>query len=238
MERTAFILVIDDDPDIRALLGDYLQSQDFEVACAADAAQARAAMERRKPDLVVLDIGLPGEDGLSVARYVREQHDIGIIMVSGAGDTLDRIIGLEVGSDDYLAKPFDLRELRARIRSVLRRYPRRDQTPAELSPGVVKMGRVSFDVDARHLLDDQGGEIPLTSSEYELLKTLVERPRRVLSRDQIMNLIHNRDWVPYDRSIDILVTRLRRKVEVDPAHPRLIKTVRGTGYMYLPPRDP
>lgn len=238
MERTAFILVIDDDPDIRALLCDYLQSQDFEVACAADAAQARAAMERRKPDLVVLDIGLPGEDGLSVARYVREQHDIGIIMVSGAGDTLDRIIGLEVGSDDYLAKPFDLRELRARIRSVLRRYPRRDQTPAELSPGVVKMGRVSFDVDARHLLDDQGGEIPLTSSEYELLKTLVERPRRVLSRDQIMNLIHNRDWVPYDRSIDILVTRLRRKVEVDPAHPRLIKTVRGTGYMYLPPRDP
>ena len=231
MERTAFILVIDDDPDIRALLGEYLRSQDFEVACAADAAQARAAIQGRKPGLVVLDIGMPGEDGLSVARYVREQHDIGIIMVSGAGDTLDRIIGLEVGSDDYLAKPFDLRELRPSSNW-------RDPVPVAISPELVQMGRVSFDVGARQLLDGQGGEIPLTSSEYELLKTLVERPRRVLSRDQIMNLIHNRDWVPYDRSIDILVTRLRRKVEVDPANPQLIKTVRGAGYMYLPPRDP
>lgn len=237
MDKTAIILVIDDDPDIRALVAEYLSAQDFEVECAADAAEARAAMQRRRPDLVVLDIGLPGEDGLSVARHVREQHDIGIIMVSGAGDTLDRIIGLEVGSDDYLGKPFDLRELLARIRSVLRRYRKSEPAPPENASSLLSLGHVRFDIDGRQLLDAQGGDIPLTTSEYDLLKVLVERPRRVLTRDQIMTLTHNRDWSPYDRSIDILITRLRRKVEADPATPQIIKTVRGAGYMYLPPRS-
>lgn len=237
MEKTAVILVIDDDPDVRELVTEYLQAQDFEVECAADAVAARAAMQRRRPDLVVLDIGLPGEDGLSVARHVRAQHDIGIIMVSGAGDTLDRIIGLEVGSDDYLGKPFDLRELLARIRSVLRRYRKSGPATLEDPSSLLALGHVRFDIAGRQLLDAQGLEIPLTTSEYDLLKVLVERPRRVLTRDQIMSLTHNRDWVPYDRSIDILITRLRRKVEADPAAPQIIKTVRGAGYMYLPPRS-
>ena len=236
MEKAALILVIDDDLDICELVREYLAAQDFEVECAADANAARAAMQRRRPDLVVLDIGLPGEDGLSVARHVRAQHDIGIIMVSGAGDTLDRIIGLEVGSDDYLGKPFDLRELLARIRSVLRRYRKSGPATPE-PPSLLALGHVRFDVEGRQLLDAQGGDIPLTTSEYDLLKVLVERPRRVLTRDQIMSLTHNRDWSPYDRSIDILITRLRRKVEADPATPQIIKTVRGAGYMYLPPRS-
>lgn len=236
MDKTAFILVIDDDPDIRELVEEYLSAQGFEVECAADANAARAAMQRRKPDLVVLDVGLPGEDGLSMARHVRAQHDIGIIMASGAGDTLDRIIGLEVGSDDYLGKPFDLRELLARIRSVLRRYRKSGPITQEGPPSLLSLGHVRFDIEGRQLLDAQGSDIPLTTSEYDLLKVLVERPRRVLTRDQIMSLTHNRDWSPYDRSIDILITRLRRKVEADPATPQIIKTVRGAGYMYLPPR--
>lgn len=236
MEKTAFILMVDDDPDIRELVGEYLSSQDFEIECVADANAARAALQRRRPDLVLLDIGLPGEDGLSIARHVREQHDTGIIMVSGAGDTLDRIIGLEVGSDDYLAKPFDLRELLARIRSVLRRYRKSDAPAPADAVDLVSLGHVRFDIEGRQLVDADGLEIALTTSEYDLLRVLVERPRRVLSRDQIMTLTHNRDWSPYDRSIDILITRLRRKVEADPATPQIIKTVRGAGYMYLPPR--
>lgn len=238
MEKTTVVLVIDDDPDIRELVREYLETQGVEIECAGDAVEARAALQRRRPDLVVLDIGLPGEDGLSIARHVREQHDIGIIMVSGAGDTLDRIIGLEVGSDDYLAKPFDLRELLARIRSVLRRYRKSGALTPAHETNLVAFGDVRFDIDGRQLLDAEGREIPLTTSEYDLLKVLVERPRRVLTRDQIMSLTHNRDWMPYDRSIDILITRLRRKVEADPAAPQIIKTVRGAGYMYLPPRDP
>lgn len=236
MEKTTVVLVIDDDLDIRELVREYLETQGIDVECAGDAVEARSALQRRRPDLVVLDVGLPGEDGLSIARHVREQHDIGIIMVSGAGDTLDRIIGLEVGSDDYLAKPFDLRELLARIRSVLRRYRKTDPSTPAHGPDMVVLGDVRFDIDGRQLLDAEGREIPLTTSEYDLLKVLVERPRRVLTRDQIMSLTHNRDWMPYDRSIDILITRLRRKVEADPAAPQIIKTVRGAGYMYLPPR--
>lgn len=238
MNQRAFILVVDDDADIRDLISEYLNTQGYDVHCAGDGEEARAALLTRKPDLVVLDVGLPGEDGLSLARHLREQHDIGIIMVSGANETLDRIVGLEVGSDDYLAKPFDLRELRARIKSVLRRYRQPVVEAAAAEPAqTIQVGAVALDTEARQLLDADGREIPLTTSEFDLLKILLERPRRVLTRDQIMNLTHNRDWDPFDRSIDILVTRLRRKVELDPRNPQIIKTVRGIGYMYLPLRS-
>jgi two-component system phosphate regulon response regulator OmpR len=231
------VLVVDDDPDVRDLLEDYLSDSGYEVVCADGAAPAREALDGSPCGLVLLDVGLPGEDGLSLARYVREHFDIGIIMISGAGETLDRIIGLEVGADDYLAKPFDPRELRARLKSVLRRYQRPAQAAApEPSPSGrrVQVGRCVLDLDSRQLFDGDGTEIPLTRMEFELLEVLVQRPNRPLSRDQILTLTQNRDWDPFDRSVDIRIARLRRKIEPDPDKAQTIRTVRGVGYMYVP----
>jgi DNA-binding response OmpR family regulator len=189
----------------------------------------------RQPHVVLLDVGLPGEDGLSLARYLREQFDLGIIMVSGAGETLDRIVGLEVGADDYISKPFDPRELRARLRSVLRRYRRPLGTisPSDATRRV-SMGICSLDLDTRQLLDTKGLELPLTAMEFDLLSVFAARPNRPLSRDQLMQLTRNREWDPADRSIDIHMTRLRRKLEPDPERPRILRTVRGIGYMFVP----
>lgn len=235
------VLVVDDDPDVRDLLDDYLSEQGYEVLSADNAAMARALREGKPPNLVVLDVGLPGEDGLSLARHIRERLDIGIIMVSGAGETVDRIVGLEVGADDYVAKPFDPRELKAWLKSVLRRYERRvaveAATPQEAEPTRrVAVGACVLDLDSRQLFDADGGEIPLTRMEFELLEVLVRRPNRPLTRDQLLNLTQNRDWDPFDRSVDIRVARLRRKVEADPEKPQCIRTVRGLGYMYVPLR--
>ena len=240
MERSHRILVVDDDPDVREMLQDFLQLHHFEVGMARSADEARELLAGFAPDLILLDIGLPGEDGLSLARYVREHHDVAIVIVSGAGETLDRIIGLEVGADDYLTKPFDTRELLARVKSVLRRYRRETGTAAEAEarvpePGqVIAVGRFRLDCTAEVLMDEAGEEVPLTRMEYELLHVLAERPNRPLSRDRILNLTQNRDWDPYDRSVDIRVARLRQKVEEDPSNPRLIRTVRGVGYKFVP----
>jgi two-component system phosphate regulon response regulator OmpR len=240
MERSHRILVVDDDPDVREMLRDFLELHHFEVAMASSADEARKLLAGSAPDLILLDIGLPGEDGLSLARYVREHHDVAIVIVSGAGDTLDRIIGLEVGADDYLTKPFDTRELLARVKSVLRRYRRETGTAGEseapaTEPGqFIAVGRYRLDCRAEVLLDGAGEEVPLTRMEYELLHVLAERPNRPLSRDRILNLTQNRDWDPYDRSVDIRVARLRQKVEEDPSNPRLIRTVRGVGYKFVP----
>ncbi len=208
---------------------------------ADSAAAARELLAGERPEVVLLDVGLPGEDGLSLARYIREHFDIGIIMVSGAGDTVDRIVGLEVGADDYLAKPFDPRELKARLKCVLRRYQRTGQ-PERPDAGAatpqtrrVGAGSCVLDLDSRQLFDAQGNEIPLTRMEFELLEVLVQRPRRPLTRDQLLNLTQNRDWDPFDRSIDIRIARLRRKIETDPERPQCIRTVRGVGYMFVPP---
>jgi len=227
------VLVVDDDPAIRQLLADYLGQHGYEVALAASGAAMRAELERAAPAVVLLDIGLPGEDGLTLARYLRERHNVGIIMVTGAGDVVDRVAGLEVGADDYIAKPFDPRELRARLKSVLRRIEKKDafRTP-ELR---VSIGRCFLDLKTRTLCDAKGREIPITSMEFDLLKALIEHPNQVLSRDQLLSMTRNREWEPFDRSIDIRITRLRRKLEEDPAHPRAIRTVRGAGYMYIPP---
>lgn len=235
------VLVVDDDPTVRELLVDYLTGSQYRVLTAASGSEARTILAESAPHVALLDIGLPGEDGLSLARFVREQYDIGIIIVSGAGDTVDRIVGLEIGADDYLGKPFDLRELRARLKSVLRRYQREPATgnpPAADTLGNhrIQMGIAALDVESRQLFDRHGNEIPLTSTEFDLLKVFAERPNRPLSRDQLMTLTRNRDWDPFDRSIDIRIARLRRKIEEDPENPHAIKTMRGVGYMFVPPR--
>jgi two-component system phosphate regulon response regulator OmpR len=240
MAHAIRILVVDDDPEIRQFLQDYLSEHGYEVLVADGGPVARALLAEQIPPVVLLDVGLPGEDGLTLARWLREHFDIGIIMVSGAGETLDRIVGLEVGADDYLAKPFDPRELRARLKSVLRRYQRPPApAPAEPAPPAETTRRVAvgtgwLDLDSCQLFGAEGQEIPLTRMEFELLRVFVERPNRPLSRDQLMMLTQNRDWDPYDRSLDIRVVRLRRKIEADPDHPRSIRTVRGIGYLWVP----
>ena len=230
MEATR-VLVVDDDPSVRSMLVEYLTQHGYDVRAAASGAAMRAELERGAPAVVLLDIGLPGEDGLTLARYLRERHDVGIIMVTGAGDVVDRVAGLEVGADDYIAKPFDPRELRARLKSVLRRLEKKEHAKSEQR---VAIGRCFLDLKARALSDAKGREVPITAMEFELLKTLIEHPNQVLSRDQLLTLTRNREWEPFDRSIDIRITRLRRKVEDDPARPRAIKTVRGAGYMFIP----
>jgi len=226
------VLIVDDDPSVRNMLAEYLSAHGYEVSQAASGAAMRAELARAVPAVVLLDIGLPGEDGLTLARYLRERHDVGIIMVTGAGDVVDRVAGLEVGADDYIAKPFDPRELRARLKSVLRRLENKPEK--RTSSEKVAVGRCFLDLKSRTLLDAKGREVAITAMEFELLKTLVEHPNQVLSRDQLLTLTRNREWEPFDRSIDIRITRLRRKLEEDPAHPRAIKTVRGAGYMFIP----
>jgi len=242
MSTDVNVLVVDDDEDIQELLIDYLGDNGFVVSSAADAHSMRQSIEKNVPDVVLMDVGLPGEDGLSLTRYLREHLDIGVIVISGAGDTVDRIVGLEVGADDYLAKPFDPRELRARIKNVVRRYQRGDENDKAASNEnqgeVVSLGQCQLNLESRQLLNGQGDEIPLTAMEFDLLKTFISRPNRPLSRDQLLNITQNRDWDPYDRSIDIRITRLRRKIEEDADKPQLIKTVRGVGYMYIPVKQP
>jgi two-component system phosphate regulon response regulator OmpR len=229
------VLVVDDDADVRRMLVDYLSAHDYEVAAASNGAEMRVAIERQVPDVVLLDVGLPGEDGLALARYLRERHSLGIIMVTAADGIVDRVVGLEMGADDYVAKPFDPRELRARLKSVLRRL-KGDAAPAveRVRP---RIGRCTLDLEARRLLDSSGTDVGITAMEFDLLKTFVEHPNKVLTRDRLLTLTRNREWEPFDRSIDIRIARLRRKVEVDPDNPLAIQTIRGAGYMYVPPVD-
>ena len=239
MSDQATILVVDDDADIRELLNEFLGDQGYKVITNNSAEALRKTLTEHVPDVVLLDVGLPGEDGLSLARYVREHFDVGIIMVSGAGETVDRIIGLEIGADDYVAKPFDPRELHARIKSVLRRYQntsRKELTGTEeptSSSSSFQFGNGRLNIESRQLKDSNGDEIPITAMEFELLKVFAERPNRPLSRDQLLNLTQNREWDPYDRSIDIRIARLRKKIEPDPDKPVVLKTVRGLGYMFV-----
>jgi DNA-binding response OmpR family regulator len=236
------VLIVEDDAEVRETTGDYLTGHGFSVALAANGEQMRAVLAQAAPDelpdAVLLDLNLPGEDGLSLTRWLRAHHDVAIIMVTGAGEVVDRIVGLEVGADDYLAKPFDPRELRARLKSVLRRAnerPRRAAGGAEASRTGrrVRVGRCLLDLDTHLLVDGQGADVPITGMEFDLLRVFIEHANRVLSRDQLLTLTRNREWEPFDRSIDIRIARLRRKIEADPEKPVVIKTVRGAGYMYL-----
>jgi len=240
MEDATRVLIVEDDPDIRETTAEYLSGHGFDVEVADDGKAMRAALARRVPDVVLLDLRLPGEDGLSLARHLRQNHDVAIVMVTGAGDVVDRVVGLEVGADDYIAKPFDPRELLARVKSVLRRV-RPQAGSANAGEGAsagktVRVGACVLDLSAHRLLDGSGEEIPITSMEFDLLRVFTEHPNQVLSRDQLLTLTRNREWEPFDRSIDIRIARLRRKVEADPERPRIIKTVRGAGYVYVPAR--
>lgn len=228
------ILVVDDDSDVRFMLKRYLGRHGFHVEVAEDGAKLRDLIDKQAFDLVVLDLNMPGEDGISLARFLRDNHPVGIIMLTAAAEVVDRIVGLEVGADDYITKPFEPRELLARIKSVLRRLEHATpSTRARAAEGRMPFGNCSLDTDARRLFDENGEEITITSMEYDLLKAFADHPNKVLSRDQLLNLAHNRDWEPFDRSIDIRITRLRRKIEPDPAKPQIIKTVRGAGYIYV-----
>ncbi len=238
MTSSNHVLVVEDDPDVRGMIAEYLAGHGYDVAQAENGATMRAAIESRVPDAVLLDVNLGGEDGISLARWLREHHDVGIIMVTAAGDVVDRVVGLEVGADDYVAKPFDPRELLARLKSVLRRVQGRTaRTPAHgkrTEDRRVNVGRCVLDLAGHRLLAADGQEVPLTSMEFDLLRVFTDHPNQVLSRDQLLTHTRNRDWEPFDRSIDIRIARLRRKIEPDPDHPQLIKTVRGAGYMYVP----
>ncbi|HET7363458.1 MAG TPA: response regulator, partial [Burkholderiales bacterium] len=224
----------DDDAAVCEMLTDYLSQHGYEVAVAASGEAMRAELARALPAVVLLDLALPGEDGLTLARFVRERYDIGIIMVTGAGAVIDRVAGLEVGADDYIAKPFDPRELRARLKSVLRRV--QGKAAAALKPlrDLVTIGACTLNLRSRELRDAKGREVPITAMEFSLLKTFLDHPNQVLSRDQLLSMTRNREWEPFDRSIDIRIARLRRKIEEHPERPKAIKTVRGGGYMYVP----
>lgn len=236
---TERVLVVDDEEDIREMLRDYLSSFGFRVTTASGGQQMRAALLEHPHDLVLLDLGLPGEDGLTLARELRATADVGIIIVTGRGQPVDRIVGLEIGADDYIAKPFDLREMVARVRSVLRRT-RTPAIPGAREPAV-KMAdtHLSFDgwaidLAARSLRNPDGNTVTLTTGEFDLLTVFARNANRVMSRDELMDLLHQREAGPFDRAIDVQVGRLRRKIERDPSQPEMIKSVRGIGYVFTP----
>jgi len=235
-DAPASVLLVDDEPELLALLAEYFGRNGFEVLQARDAAAARALVAQRVPDVAVLDINMPGEHGLSLARALREAHPrLGVLMLTTAGEAIDRIVGLEVGADDYVAKPFELRELLARVRAVLRRLQVTAAAPvAKAAPERVSFGSCQLDLGQRKLFGADGVEIDITAAEFDLLALFARHPNRPLNRDQIMEQAHNRGWDVFDRSIDLRVMRLRRKVERNPDKPEVIKTVRNVGYVYVP----
>ena len=233
--------VLDDEVDITALLATYLQAQGFRVS---QRHTGRALLELMASDpaaLVLLDLGLPGEDGLAIARQLREHHRCGLVIVSGRGDAIDKVVGLEVGADDYVTKPFDLRELLARVRAVLRRSGATDAPvaasatpPLATRPQRLRFVGWEFDEAARNLTHPEGHEVALTTGEFDLLRTFIHAPGRVLSRDFLLEHTRGREAGPFDRTIDVQVGRLRKKLEADPEEPRIIKSVRGAGYVFVP----
>ena len=230
MDDKPQVLVVDDDAGIRDLLADYLAKQGMTVRTARDGREMDERLDGFTPDLVVMDLMMPGEDGLSLTRRLKADRNIPVIMLSARGEDIDRIVGLEVGADDYLPKPFNPRELLARIRAVLRRGAGRG---GEQEGEVVRFGAFALDL-ASQSLAREGEDIPLTQAEFALLKIFVEHPNRALSRDQIMDWLKGFERDPFDRSIDVRVTRLRKKIEDDPANPAYIRTVWGQGYLFAP----
>ncbi len=234
MESTDHILVVDDDHDIRSLVTEYLQRHGLRVTATADARQMRKALEAGRVDLIVLDLMLPGEDGLSLCRDLRSRdaNPIPVLMLTACNEESDRILGLEMGADDYLTKPFAARELLARIRAILRRARMLppNLTQREATDGIA-FGDWRLDTKARHLLDNEGTMVPLTGAEYRLLRVLLEHPQCVLSRDQLLNLTQGREGDAFDRSIDLLISRLRSRLRDEARESRYIKTVRNEGYV-------
>lgn len=226
------ILIVDDDAEIRGLLGEYLQKQGYRATAVADGKGLRAAMEKSRPDVIILDLMLPGEDGLALCRDLRARSEIPIIMLTARGDETDRIVGLELGADDYVAKPFSPRELLARIKSVLRRAR---SLPDNLKPeeaGSYRFAGWTLDVATRNLTGADGVVVPLGGTEFRLLRIFLEHPNRVLTRDQLIDLMLSRDAAPFDRAIDVQVSRLRHRLGDDAKEPAIVKTVRGQGYVF------
>ena len=233
MNREATVLIVDDETGVREVLEEYLSGHGYTVVGAESALAARAIAGRQQVDLAVVDIHMPGEDGLSLARHLRERFTgIAIIMLTSASAVVDRVVGLEMGADDYVSKPFDPRELLARVKSVLRRTA--DSRSADIGAERVRIGRCVLDLAAHRLTDESGAEVPMSPLEFDLLKALAEHPNRALSRESIMNMSQRRDWNPFDRSVDLRIMRLRKKIEPDPEHPRYIRTVRNEGYLFVP----
>jgi DNA-binding response OmpR family regulator len=227
----AELIVVDDEPDIRAMLADYFSAAGHRVRPASDGVDLRRLVTAQAADLVILDVGLPGEDGFGLARWLREHHNPGIVMLTGSDTTIDRVVGLEVGADDHVGKPFDLAELRARVDSVLRRRQPR-AVPAALPAGLLAFGPYRFDTRRFRLTTAAGEEVPLAAMELDLVAAFATHPGRTLGREDLLRLAPARDDESFDRSVDNRITRLRRKLERDPAKPELIKTVRGAGYLY------
>ncbi|MEO8670705.1 MAG: response regulator [Tahibacter sp.] len=227
------VLVVDDEAEVVELLRRYFEKHGFRVSTAPDAYAMRACVARESIDLILLDLGLPDADGLDLTRDLRKSWNGALIIVSGRGESVDRVVGLELGADDYVAKPFDLRELLARVRSVLRRVTPADLVSPEPIPSeILEFAGFRLHLRSRTLAQVDGLEISLTSGEFDLLKIFLEEPQRVLSRDDLMNRLHSREAGPYDRAIDMQVTRLRRKIETDTNRPILLKSVRGVGYIF------
>jgi DNA-binding response OmpR family regulator len=230
---TEYIVIVDDDEPLRNRLAGYLAGEGFQVAAVAGAAAMRDLIRREQIDLAIVDLGLPGEDGLSLTRHLREQSDIGVIILTGKGSSVDRAIGLEVGADDYVAKPFNLRELLARVRSVLRRTRARAEPLAGRS--LMRFAGWRLDLTRRTLASPRGKGVHLTAAEFQLLTILAANPNQVLGRDRLLEVVADRKWEPYDRTIDQHISRLRRKLEKDPKQPQLIKSIRGRGYVFTVP---
>ncbi len=226
------ILVVDDHSEIRDLLKRFLEQHGMRVSCARDGKEMKRLLDEREFDLLVLDLMMPGEDGLTLCRELRVKSRLPIIMLTAMGEETDRIIGLEMGADDYLAKPFNPRELLARIKAVMRRTQAESLPVPEALTRDLRFDRWLLDVNRRELVDEEGVGMSLSTAEFDLLKVFLERPQRVLSRDQLLDLARGREAVAFDRAIDTLVSRLRRKLERDPKNPELIKTIWGGGYLF------
>jgi len=244
MKSASHIAVLDDEVDITQLLANYLQSHGFRVTQLHNGPSLMALMDSDPADLVLLDLGLPGEDGFAIARRMRENWRCGLVIVTGRGDAVDKVVGLEVGADDYVTKPFDLRELVARVKAVLRRLAPDEApavaAPAPASPAPGASDRLRFagwrlDLAARSLTNPQGQSVALTGGEFDLLSALARHPGRVLSRDFLLEQTRGREAAPFDRTIDVQVGRLRKKIEADPDQPQIVKSVRGAGYILVPP---
>jgi two-component system, OmpR family, response regulator len=243
MTQSQHIIIVDDEAPAREMVGDYLKMHGFTVTLCDGGKSLRGAIENGAADLVVLDLNMPEEDGLSIIRDLKSRSNIPVIMLTATASPIDRVVGLELGADDYVAKPCELRELMARIRSVLRRSaPARTAIPAPTEAAdtksakdqLVRFGTKWLDLEAQALRDDEGNEHPLTASEFGLLKVFAANPKRVLSRERLLELANARDAEAFDRAVDLRIMRIRRKIEPDPAKPAVIRTIRGGGYLFSP----
>ena len=241
MSQSQHIIVVDDEAPAREMVGDYLKMHGFAVTLCDGGKSLRKEIESGMPDLIVLDLNMPEEDGLSIVRDLKSRSNVPVIMLTATASPIDRVVGLELGADDYLAKPCELRELMARVRSVLRRAgpgkAAAAEQPAAAKPAQVRFGTKWFDDEAQILRDVDGNEHPLTASEYGLLKVFAANPKRVLSRERLLELANARDAEAFDRAIDLRIMRIRRKIEPDPSRPTVIRTIRGGGYVFSPTGD-